>query len=366
MGLAPENARADRARRRADGLVVPASLLPITLVPATAALLGDHPSTPLALVIFALNVIGITCHRPPSCGGTPAGTGRSTTILIPGSSSASAGVCGSSPSCFAISIAMAPISVPLTYLAWTATFVLVFTTDWLSWQPSRPHDRGDDFRATARRGPRCGYAAMAASCTLTPARTLQTLLDGARSGAVSSGGRPDQATRPRFRLASHGRSAMLNLRYPWAWGAVSLLVPGHRAHAGRSRSAGGRRLERAGDPQPRAPAHHSTRSGSRHWRGLCHCAGDRRPDDDQYPWPHGGNRAQDARHGRSASITVAGGLAAVQVEPRALPGGRTEQIPLARLRHRCQPGRHRSRGVERPAPSGRSERWRRFASSRRR
>jgi uncharacterized membrane protein len=47
---------------RGDGLLARytlLSLLPITLVPAAASMLGDYPTTPIALGVFAGNVIGI-------------------------------------------------------------------------------------------------------------------------------------------------------------------------------------------------------------------------------------------------------------------------------------------------------------------
>ena len=121
---------------RGDGLLVwytLISLLPVTLLPASASMLGGYPTELVALVVFAGNVIAIQLtelmlwrhaarrrlivstidHRVIKA------IGRRLAVIALG---------------FGLSIPLALVAPSLTYAAWVGVFALVFTTEWLSWQ----------------------------------------------------------------------------------------------------------------------------------------------------------------------------------------------------------------------------------------
>jgi uncharacterized membrane protein len=205
---------------RADGLLVwwtLLSLLPVTLVPACALLLGDHPTAPVALMVFALDVIAIQLtssllwrhaarHRlidPDLDPRVVRVIGRRLWLLT---------------GCFAVSIPLAFLWAPLAYLAWIATFALVFATDWVSWQQSR--------RATAGRIPLDGatHARVqidygAGLLSIEPADEPDALVNGSFSGGLER-----RTTRTEdavdVRLGLPAQSSILSPRFPWAWGVV--------------------------------------------------------------------------------------------------------------------------------------------------
>ena len=205
---------------RGDGLMAwwtLLSLLPITLVPACAVLLGDHPTAPLALTVFAIDVIaiqvtGALLWRHASRHGLIGGdldprvvrsVGRRLWVVA---------------ACFVASIPLAFLATPLAYLAWIATFALVFTTDWVSWQQSR--------RTTT------------AQIALEGAPRARIRIDeGGGVLSIESGDKPDVVVEGSFgggverrttrsedgvdvRLSLPVQSPMLNQRFPWAWGLV--------------------------------------------------------------------------------------------------------------------------------------------------
>src|SRR5262245_59099022 len=121
---------------RGDGLMVwwtLLSLLPITLVPASAGLLGQHPSEPLAIAVFAVDVIAIAAtewllwrhasnHKLVDRAIDPrvVSSMRRRHVFA--------------ALVFLVTIPIALVSVPVVYVVWILTFALIFTTDWLSWQ----------------------------------------------------------------------------------------------------------------------------------------------------------------------------------------------------------------------------------------
>ena len=120
--------------RRGDGLLAwfnLFSLLSVSIVPASAALLGRFPNTFVPVTIFAVNVVLIQLTAQwlwqhasrhgltnPTLDPRMSRIGRRLNLAR----------------LFALSIPLALVSTRLVYLLWIGTFVLLFTTDWLSWQ----------------------------------------------------------------------------------------------------------------------------------------------------------------------------------------------------------------------------------------
>jgi uncharacterized membrane protein len=206
---------------RGDGLMVwwtLLSLLPVTLVPACAVLLGDHPTAAIALTVFALDVVAIQLtstflwrhasrHRLIDADLDPRvvrSIGRRLWVVA---------------GCFAVSIPLAFVLPPLTYLVWIATFALIFTTDWVSWRQSR--------RATTLEIPIDGAprARLTIACrggflSIEPGDEPGILVDGSFGGGVERRTtRSEGAAAVRLALPRH--SPMLNPRFPWAWGLVT-------------------------------------------------------------------------------------------------------------------------------------------------
>ena len=137
-----------RQIKRGDGPLVwfnLFSLLFITLLPAAAALLGSYPREILAILVFSADVIMIQLAplllwRHASKYGlvSPAldprivtGVGRRLTIIA---------------IAFAITVPLALINAILVYAIWVILSVLIFTTDWLSWQQGLKPDN-QEFRS---------------------------------------------------------------------------------------------------------------------------------------------------------------------------------------------------------------------------
>ena len=205
---------------RGDGLMVwwtLLSLLPITLVPACAALLGDHPTAPIALTVFALDVIAIQLTStllwrhanrqglidPDLDQRVVRSIGRRLWVVA---------------FCFAVSIPLAFLWPPLTYLVWIATFALVFTTDWVSWRQSRRATTVDipiEGAPLARVRIDCGGG----SLSIGPGEAPDVLVRGSFGGGVARRTtRSEHAVDVRLDLPR--QSPILDPRFPWAWGVV--------------------------------------------------------------------------------------------------------------------------------------------------
>jgi uncharacterized membrane protein len=122
--------------RRGDGLLVwfnLFSLLFVTLLPASSALLSRFPETFIAVTCFAVDVIFIqltawllwrhASHHdlinPILDPRVVTGIGRRLSL---------------SGITFGLSIPLALLNTHLVYVIWIGLFILLFTTDWLSWQ----------------------------------------------------------------------------------------------------------------------------------------------------------------------------------------------------------------------------------------
>jgi uncharacterized membrane protein len=122
--------------RRGDGLLVwfnLFSLLFVTLLPASAVLLGRFPDTFGAIACFALDVIFIQVmawllwqHASKHNLINP--------MLDPRVVTGIGRRLGLSGITFGLSIPLALLNTNLVYGLWIGLFILLFTTDWLSWQ----------------------------------------------------------------------------------------------------------------------------------------------------------------------------------------------------------------------------------------
>ena len=203
---------------RGDGLLVwftLLSLLPITLLPACASLLGDFPNQFLAVAVFASDALAIqlTAYwlwRHASRQGLidPSldrrvvdGIGRRHVVNALG---------------FGLSIPLALVAPALAYALWVAVFALVFTTDWVSWRQATKTTKEAialDGATQARVHIRHGVGRLHVDAI----ESDTVLLDGVFGGGVErtvshEGGRADiELILPRV-------SGLLDPRYPWAWG----------------------------------------------------------------------------------------------------------------------------------------------------
>jgi uncharacterized membrane protein len=203
---------------RGDGLLVwftLLSLLPITLVPACASLLGDFPNQFVAVAVFASNAVAIqltayVLWRHADRHGlidrsldrrVVDGIGRRHLVNGLG---------------FALSIPLALVAPAIAYAVWIAVFVLIFTTDWVSWRQAIsttreaiPFDGATAARVQVRHA--------AGNLYIDAINRDSTLLEGVFGGGVErtvshAGGRADiRLTLPRI-------GGLLDPRYPWAWG----------------------------------------------------------------------------------------------------------------------------------------------------
>lgn len=208
---------------RGDGLMVwwtLLSLLPITLVPAAAGLLGDRPGEPLAMAVFATDVIAIHAAawflwRHASRQGLIAADIDPRVVSSIGRRHVFAAVC------FAVSIPLAYVFVPISYAIWVATFALIFTTDWLSWQQARRATTASVPLEDAKRARirlQHGTGSLDVQATEREAALAEGTFGGGTTSNVTRDGEVVDLT-----LALPRQSALLNPRYPWAWGIANLL-----------------------------------------------------------------------------------------------------------------------------------------------
>lgn len=208
---------------RGDGLMVwwtLLSLLPITLVPASAGLLGEHPSEPLAIAVFAIDVIAIEATawllwRHASR------RGLVDTAIDPRVVSSIGRRHVFSAICFIATIPIALVAIPVVYVIWVATFALIFTTDYLSWQQAvraTSETIALDGAVSARIKLQHGRG----SLNLDGGTDAGVLVDGSFGGGLATELERDGDT-VALTLKLPGQSALLSPRYPWAWGLANLL-----------------------------------------------------------------------------------------------------------------------------------------------
>ncbi|HEY7522276.1 MAG TPA: TMEM175 family protein [Candidatus Limnocylindrales bacterium] len=207
-----------------DGLLVwytLLSLLPITLVPAAASLLGDYPLEPVALGVFAANVVAIQLtaallwrhagrhglittsldHR------IVAGIGRRLAIIALG---------------FVVSIPLALLTPVLAYALWVAVFGLVFTTDWLSWQQASRTVRATIPVAGATSAHirvRHGAGRLHVDAADEDAALVEGVFGGGVDQQLAVADGNAEVRLAVTRLAG----GLLSPRFPWAWGRIGSL-----------------------------------------------------------------------------------------------------------------------------------------------
>jgi uncharacterized membrane protein len=209
--------------QRGDGMLVWLNLfclLFVVLLPASAAILGRYPKEFLPITLFALDVALIQLTtlwlwRHASRQGLINPTlhprvvksiGRRLTL---------------STAIFVLSIPLALWSYWITYLFWIGLFLLLYTTDWLSWQlagmkaqTSFPLD--DAKRASVHIRHRAGHL------QIDSRAEQHILLDGVFGGGLESHvDRSVDATT--IQLQDPERSGLLSWKYPWSWGPEDVL-----------------------------------------------------------------------------------------------------------------------------------------------
>jgi uncharacterized membrane protein len=204
-----------------DGLLVWLnlfSLLFVSIVPASAALLGRFPEEILPITIFAVNavLIQLTAQwlwRHASRHGLTNPTLDARVV------EGIARRLNLSAILFGLSIPLAWLSTTLAYLIWIGTYVLLFTTDWLSWQQA--------------------FKTQQASIPLEDARSARIRLNHWRGRlninshaannllqGVFGGGLDCQVSRSEgvvdVQLNPGITHSFMNLKFPWAWGPANI------------------------------------------------------------------------------------------------------------------------------------------------
>ena len=208
---------------RGDGVLVWFNLfclLFVALLPAGAAILGRYPKEFLPITLFALDVALIQLTtlwlwRHASRQGlinpilhqrVIKSIGRRLTL---------------STVIFVLSIPLALWSYWITYLFWVGLFLLLFTTDWLSWQLAGMKEQTSFPLEGAKRAHiRIRYRA--GHLRIDSRAERHILLDGVFGGGLESHmDRSEDATN--IQLQDPERSGLLSWKYPWSWGPEDVL-----------------------------------------------------------------------------------------------------------------------------------------------
>jgi uncharacterized membrane protein len=203
--------------KRGSGLLVwfnLLSLLFITILPATASLLGRFPTQITAILCFAVNVILIQVtafllwrHAYKNGLLNPAldpriVKGIDRRLLL-------------SAAAFGLSIPIAFLNPVLGYVLWVGLFILIFATDWLSWQQNLltsqavvPLDNAARADVHLEHG--------GGQLTLHAGAPKDMLVAGTFGGGLDSQS-VHEGDLLKNRLSVNGRRGFMSLRYPWAW-----------------------------------------------------------------------------------------------------------------------------------------------------
>jgi hypothetical protein len=189
-------------------------------MPAASALLGRFPETFSAIVCFAADVILIQLSawllwRHASR------YGLVNPKLDPRVMMGVSRRLGLSGLAFALSIPLALLNTGLVYILWLGLFILLFTTDWLSWQ--------QDVKTEEVNIPLSGasHASLrilhAGGCLMVrPHISADMLIGGSFGGGVNV--RQECLDDAADVLLSHPKKAgFMSLRYPWAWSKANSL-----------------------------------------------------------------------------------------------------------------------------------------------
>ncbi len=204
--------------KRGDGVLVWLnlfSLLSVSIVPASAALLGRFPTTFVPIACFAINVVLIQLTaqwlwRHASRHGLTNPTLDERVVESIGRRLNLGAIV------FGLSIPLALLSTSLSYLLWIGTFVLLFTTDWLSWQQAIKTQQAKIPLEGARRA-RIRVLHWAGQLNIDAHATTHDLIQGVFGGGLES--QISRSGEVIDVLLSIGKThGFMNLKFPWTWG----------------------------------------------------------------------------------------------------------------------------------------------------
>jgi uncharacterized membrane protein len=209
--------------KRGDGLLVWFNLLCllfVALLPACAAILGRYPDAFLAIACFALDVAFIQLAtlwlwRHSGRQGLINETldprvvdsvGRRLTL---------------STAIFVLSIPLSLLSIWITYFLWVGLFILLFTTDWLTWQlAARKQQTTFPIDNAKRASIRIRHAI--GRLRIDAGAEKSVLLNGVFGGGLTSRiDRSEDAST--IQLSAPERRGLLSVQYPWSWGSANVL-----------------------------------------------------------------------------------------------------------------------------------------------
>jgi uncharacterized membrane protein len=209
--------------KRGDGLLVWFNLfclLFVALLPASAALLGRYPNTFVAITCFALDValIQLTTRwlwRHASQSG----------LINPGLDPRVVVSIGRrlnlSTVIFMLSIPLALWNPWITYLFWVGLFILLFTTDWLSWQQAAMSREVSIPLENSKRASvyiQHGIGLLRIDSNIEEKALLNGIFGG---GLVSRVDRSEDAANIQLRVPE--RRGLLSIKFPWSWGPENML-----------------------------------------------------------------------------------------------------------------------------------------------
>lgn len=209
--------------KRGDGVLVWFNLfclLFVALLPACAALLGRYPTAFLAIICFALDValIQLTTlwlwrHASRQSLINPA--------LDPRVVKSIGRRLNLSAVIFALSIPLALLNIWITYLFWVGLFLLLFTTDWLSWQQVGRIQQ-TTFPLEGAKRAHAHVLHREGHLRIDSGVHGDILLDGVFGGGlVSHVDRSEDSTN--IQLRDPERRGLVSYQYPWSWGPENVL-----------------------------------------------------------------------------------------------------------------------------------------------
>jgi len=211
--------------KRGDGLLVwlnLLSLLFVTLLPASSGLLGRFPGEFIAIVLFAADVILIQLSalwlwRHASKNGlintaldprVVFGVGRRLSL---------------SAAAFGLTLVLAWLNATIAYIVWIGLFVILFTTDWLSWQQALKATQ----IAIPLDGAARGHIEIAHGADYS--NILADAPDNVLVQGTFGGGLDTQVTREgdllktQLDVTRKQGLGFTSRRYPWTWGPANAL-----------------------------------------------------------------------------------------------------------------------------------------------
>jgi uncharacterized membrane protein len=209
--------------KRGDGVLVWFNLfclLFVALLPASAALLGRYHTAFLAITCFALDValIQLTTlwlwrHASRQ--------GLINPMLDPRVVKSIGRRLNLSALIFALSIPLALWNIWITYLFWVGLFLLLFTTDWLSWQQVARMQQ-TTFPLDGVKHARVHIRHREGHLQIDSGAGRHTLLDGVFGGGLESHvDRSEDTTN--IQLQDLERRGLVSYQYPWSWGPENVL-----------------------------------------------------------------------------------------------------------------------------------------------